>query len=273
MTIAQVVEKSAQQEQGETGHAEHVAHHFESAQQQFDAGKLGMWLFLVTEILFFSGLFVAYAVYRANHPEVFVNAHKYLNTTLGAFNTIVLLVSSLTMAWAVRSAQLNQKRNLVALLALTLACASLFLGVKAVEYSHKWDKGLLWAGAYTASDEAGAASSHGENDVHHEAAHDDSSLLAFSVPAGFASAICALGMLFSRWKKQQAAKIFWSWLLAASLCFFVGVGFGQAVETFTHSDSVPAKNHAAGSEDLTTNTTAQTDMAASESAKFTGVFF
>ena len=107
-------------------HSEHVAHHFDSAQQQFDACKLGMWLFLVTEVLFFSGLFVTYAVYRVNHPEVFVNAHKYLNTTLGAFNTIVLLISSLTMAWAVRSAQLEQKKLLVWLLGITLSCASLF---------------------------------------------------------------------------------------------------------------------------------------------------
>ena len=62
-----------------------------------------MWLFLVTEILFFSGLFVAYAVYRSNHPEVFAEADQYLNTTLGAFNTIVLLVSSLTMALPIAS--------------------------------------------------------------------------------------------------------------------------------------------------------------------------
>ncbi len=127
----------------------HVAHHFESAQQQFDAGKLGMWLFLVTEVLFFSGLFVAYAVYRRNHPEVFLDAHKYLNTWLGTFNTIVLLVSSLTMAWAVPSAQLGRQKQLVYLIAVTLACASLFLGVKTVEYSHKWGEGLLWAGAYS----------------------------------------------------------------------------------------------------------------------------
>ena len=131
-------------------HPENVAHHFESAQQQFDAGKLGMWLFLVTEVLFFSGLFVLYAVYRSNHPEVFVNAHKYLNTTLGALNTIVLLVSSLTMAWAVRCAQLGQQRGLVSMLAATLALSSLFLGIKAVEYSHKWGEGLLWAGAFSA---------------------------------------------------------------------------------------------------------------------------
>ena len=126
------------------GHDPHLAHHFDTPRQQFDAGKLGMWLFLVTEVLFFSGLFVAYAVYRSNHPEVFVDAHKYLDKVLGGFNTIVLLFSSLTMAWGVRCAQLGQKRGLVWCLTATLVCASLFLGVKAVEYTHKWDLGLYW---------------------------------------------------------------------------------------------------------------------------------
>ena len=128
---------------------EHVAHHFDSAQQQFDAGKLGMWLFLVTEILFFSGLFVAYAVYRVNHPEVFVEARQHLNTSLGALNTVVLLLSSLTMAWAVRSAQLGQQKTLARMIIVTLLCASVFLGIKSIEYSHKWGEGLLWAGAYS----------------------------------------------------------------------------------------------------------------------------
>ena len=75
-----------------------LAHHFDSIDQQFDAGKLGMWIFLVTEVLFFGGLFVAYAVYRSNHPEVFAYAHQYLDKTLGALNTVVLVFSSLTIS-------------------------------------------------------------------------------------------------------------------------------------------------------------------------------
>ena len=130
------------------GHDPHLAHHFDTPQQQFDAGKLGMWLFLVTEVLFFSGLFAAYAVYRSNHPEVFLDAHKYLDKVLGGFNTIVLLFSSLTMAWGVRCAQLGQKRGLVWCLTATLICASLFLGIKAVEYTHKWDMGLYWGKSF-----------------------------------------------------------------------------------------------------------------------------
>jgi cytochrome c oxidase subunit 3 len=122
----------------------HLAHHFDDQEQQYTSGKLGIWLFLVTEILLFGGLFCAYAVYRANHPEIFLYAHTFLDKTLGGINTVVLLFSSLTMAWAVRAAQLGQRRLLMALLATTLLCACGFLGIKAVEYDQKWKHGLLW---------------------------------------------------------------------------------------------------------------------------------
>ena len=72
-------------------HDQHLQHHFDTPEQQFDSGKLGMWLFLATEILLFGGLFVAYAVYRANHPEIFSWAHHLLDTKLGAINTVVLI--------------------------------------------------------------------------------------------------------------------------------------------------------------------------------------
>jgi cytochrome c oxidase subunit 3 len=121
----------------------HLAHHFHSAQQQFDAGKLGIWLFLLTEVLFFSGLFCAYAVYRAAHPEIFSYAHYFLDARLGALNTCVLLVSSLTAALAVRFAQLGQRRLLALNIVITILCAFAFLGVKYVEYSHKFEDGLL----------------------------------------------------------------------------------------------------------------------------------
>ncbi len=89
-------------------HPEHLAHHFESLQQQFDSGKLGIWLFLTTEILMFSGLFCGYAVLRSLHPEIFLYAHHYLSVPLGALNTVVLIFSSFTMACGVRAAQLGQ---------------------------------------------------------------------------------------------------------------------------------------------------------------------
>ena len=94
-------------------HDEMLAHHFDSHEQQFEAGKMATWIFLATEVLFFSGLFCAYTVYRANHPEIFQFAvgwgnpgdpgyiPGFLDSTMGAINTVVLLVSSFTMAWAV----------------------------------------------------------------------------------------------------------------------------------------------------------------------------
>ena len=125
-----------------------VDHHFENADQQYQSAKLGMWIFLATEILFFGGLFVAYSVYRANHPEVFVFGHHFLDKGLGALNTVILICSSLTAAWAVRAAQLKQIGMLKLMILLTMLCAFGFMGVKAVEYNSKWKHGLLWAGQY-----------------------------------------------------------------------------------------------------------------------------
>ena len=124
----------------EHDHPPHLQHHFETPVQQFDAGKLGIWLFLATEILLFGGLFVAYSIYRANHPEIFVYAHQYLDKVLGGTNTVILLCSSLTMAWAVRAAQLGQRRLLVLLLSLTILGGFGFMGIKYVEYKAKWEQ-------------------------------------------------------------------------------------------------------------------------------------
>ena len=125
-----------------------VDHHFENADQQYQSAKLGMWIFLATEILFFGGLFVAYSVYRFNHPEVFIFGHHFLDKSLGALNTVILICSSLTAAWAVRAAQLKRIRMLKGMLLLTILFAFGFLGVKAVEYNSKWKHGLLWARQY-----------------------------------------------------------------------------------------------------------------------------
>jgi cytochrome c oxidase subunit 3 len=132
----------------------YLAHHFDTPRRQYESAKTGMWLFLATEILLFSGLFCAYAVYRANHPEVFLYAHRFLDKTLGGINTLILILSSLTAAWAVRAAQRNQRRLLVGLLLATLTCACAFLGIKAVEYNQKWKHGLLWGREYRPKVEA-----------------------------------------------------------------------------------------------------------------------
>ncbi|TWU15448.1 cytochrome c oxidase subunit 3 [Allorhodopirellula heiligendammensis] len=129
-------------------HPAWLAHHFDTPEQQFDSGKLGIWLFLTTEILFFSGMFCAYAMFRMLRPEIFEGSSQFLDTKLGAINTGVLLFSSLTMAWAVRCAQTEEHKKLVVMIASTLSCAMVFLGVKTIEYSHKWGMGLLPPGTY-----------------------------------------------------------------------------------------------------------------------------
>jgi len=121
-----------------------IQHHYDDAQHQFDSGKLGMWFFLAQEILFFSGLFVAYVLYRHHHPEIFSYAHHYLDVKWGAINTVVLIMSSLSAAWAVRCAQLNQRKGLIGCLVFTIVCAFGFLGIKGIEYKHKIDEDILW---------------------------------------------------------------------------------------------------------------------------------
>ncbi|MEI6790003.1 MAG: cytochrome c oxidase subunit 3 family protein [Myxococcaceae bacterium] len=117
--------------------------HFERPQQQVDASKLGMWLFLATEVLIFGGLFVAYAVYHNLHPDLFKAAHHFLDVRMGAFNTVVLLFSSLTVVLAIHGAQQGKKQMVMLNLFITLICAGIFLVVKYVEYSHKFEAGLL----------------------------------------------------------------------------------------------------------------------------------
>jgi cytochrome c oxidase subunit III len=120
--------------------AEHngFLHHWSSARHQREGAFFGVWLFLVTEILFFGGLFLCYTVYRAHHSEAFHAASATLDLRLGVFNTIVLLGSSLTMALAVREAQRGRSRGTALFLLLTILLGGVFLGVKAVEYSHKF---------------------------------------------------------------------------------------------------------------------------------------
>ncbi len=129
---------------GHGDHPAHLAHHFDTPQQQFESGKLGMWLFLATEVLFFGGLFVWYAVARSQNPEVFLYASGFLDTFMGGVNTCVLILSSLTMALAVRYAQTNRRRALITCLALTLLGAVGFLVIKYFEYTHKIHDHLVW---------------------------------------------------------------------------------------------------------------------------------
>jgi cytochrome c oxidase subunit 3 len=106
-------------------------------EQQKEAGTVGMWVFLVTELMFFGGLFLVYTIFRATYPEGFEYGSFLLNVPLGLTNTIVLIFSSLTMAMAVYFSQKGNRGMLIAFLTITLLCCLAFLGIKAVEYTSK----------------------------------------------------------------------------------------------------------------------------------------
>jgi cytochrome c oxidase subunit 3 len=121
------------------GHHPALAHHFDNLDQQKEAATLGMWVFLVTEVLFFGGLFLAYSIYRAWYPEAFAASSHTLDLTLGAVNTVALITSSLTMALGVHAAQIGDRRKLIIFLIVTMALGALFLGIKAIEYADKFE--------------------------------------------------------------------------------------------------------------------------------------
>jgi cytochrome c oxidase subunit 3 len=130
----------------QTAHTAHVpglAHHFVSMEQQKEAGTIGMWLFLLTEIMFFGGLFLAYTIYRAGYPDGFSYGSHLLNVPLGGTNTVVLILSSLTMAMAVYYSQLGNRKRLVFFLTVTLLLGLVFLVIKYFEYKAKIDDHLF----------------------------------------------------------------------------------------------------------------------------------
>ncbi len=124
-------------------HHPFLQHQFEDLGQQHEASTLGMWTFLATEILFFGGILCAYWVYRVIYPDAWAIAGEQQNTLAGGINTLVLIVSSLTMACAVRASQLGSRRGTVALLIATLFFGSVFLGIKSYEYNAHWHEGLF----------------------------------------------------------------------------------------------------------------------------------
>jgi cytochrome c oxidase subunit 3 len=124
-------------------HHPFLQHHFEDMGQQHEASTLGMWAFLATEILFFGGILLAYWVYRVMYPEAWALAGEQQNLLAGGINTLVLIMSSLTMALSVRNAQLNSRRGTVLMLILTLIFGTMFLGIKSFEYHAHWVEGLF----------------------------------------------------------------------------------------------------------------------------------
>lgn len=122
---------------------EHVAHHFESAEQQRQSAQFGMWIFLVTEVMFFGGLFTAYVIYRWLYPEAWAVGGHFLNIKLGGINTAILLASSYSMTLALRAAQINKRRASATWIVATILLGLVFLGIKGVEYNAKFEHHLV----------------------------------------------------------------------------------------------------------------------------------
>ncbi len=129
--------------QAHAGHSSALAHHFENLEQQHEANILGMWTFLITELMLFGGLFLAYILFRLLYPEVFTAGSIHQSIPLGTLNTAVLITSSLTMALAVHAAQIGNQRRLQFFLLATAILGMVFLGIKGYEYYNHWEEGLF----------------------------------------------------------------------------------------------------------------------------------
>ena len=115
--------------------------HHEEPRDDF-AAKMGMWLFIFTELLLFAGLFLVYSVYRFEYPKQFHQAALELNVTIGALNTVILLISSMTVAMSLTAMQKSNKKLALTFLFITLFCALLFLFNKYIEWGTKFNEGL-----------------------------------------------------------------------------------------------------------------------------------
>jgi cytochrome c oxidase subunit 3 len=124
------------------GHEHHFAHHFRSAEHEYETSKEGIWLFMVTEILMFGGLFIGYSIFHNIYPEMFAEGASYLDWKLGFINTLVLIFSSLTMALGIFFLQKNQPKKAAMSLAITILCGAIFMVIKYFEYTHKFHLGI-----------------------------------------------------------------------------------------------------------------------------------
>lgn len=126
-----------------SGHEHHYAHHFKSAMHEFLSSKEGIWLFMVTEILMFGGLFVGYSIFHNLYPEMFAEGASHLDWRMGSINTIVLIVSSFTMALSIHYIQNSQNQKATMALIITLICGATFMVIKFFEYKQKFEHGFL----------------------------------------------------------------------------------------------------------------------------------
>lgn len=136
-----------------------LVHQFDNPEQQRAASRIGMWIFLSTEIMFFGGMFAGYSYYRFSHPEAFARASNQLDVWLGSINTAVLICSSLTMAMAVHSAEIGRRRPIVFFLIATMVLGTVFLGIKFYEYYRKYVEHLIpgWDFRFEGEDHGAAA--------------------------------------------------------------------------------------------------------------------
>src|SRR5215216_1205151 len=124
-------------------HPPGLQHQFDDMAQQMESDSIGMWMFLVQEIMFFGGMFTVYLVFRSKYPMAFAAGSNHLDAFLGGLNTLVLIVSSLTMALTVYYAQKGNRNMQVILIIATMFFGAVFLGVKAIEYTDKYNDGLV----------------------------------------------------------------------------------------------------------------------------------
>lgn len=120
----------------------HFAHHFKSAEHEYETAKQGIWLFMATEVLMFGAIFAAYAIFHSLYPAMFAEGASHLDWKMGFINTCVLLVSSYTMAMAIQSLQSKNGKKAVPYLAITLVCGAIFMVIKYMEYTHKFHMGI-----------------------------------------------------------------------------------------------------------------------------------
>ncbi len=137
-------------------HQPGLQHQFEDMKQQEESVSIGMWMFLVQEIMFFGGLFTVYLVFRSKFPMAFAAGSNHLDAFWGGLNTLVLIVSSLTMALTVYYAQKGNRNMQVILILLTMFFGAVFLGVKAIEYTDKYNHGLVPVTGWNKKVKAGA---------------------------------------------------------------------------------------------------------------------
>lgn len=124
-------------------HEHHFAHHFRDAEHEYQTSKEGIWLFMVTEILMFGGLFVGFGIFHSIYPEMFAEGASQLNWKMGFLNTLVLIFSSFTMALGIHYIQVGQNKKAAMNLAITILCGLIFMCVKYFEYTHKFHLGLF----------------------------------------------------------------------------------------------------------------------------------